>query len=153
MLTSKFQIWSFEEILNETIKIKDDDVKSWIITNQMIIIKANRSKVTWKQQFIDDFSELEWKKILLALTEKRATDYTIKIEINVKTEKSTRKRSAEIVSEDFEADESRQRCTCIDNLLNRARIRADVRTVPRWVNQRKSGLNSAWSLEVAITEY
>ncbi len=28
-----------------------------------------------------------------------------------------------------------------------------VRIVPRWVNQRKSGLNSAWSLEVAITEY
>jgi len=33
MLTSKFQIWSFKEILNEIIKIKDDDVKSWIITN------------------------------------------------------------------------------------------------------------------------
>ncbi len=28
-----------------------------------------------------------------------------------------------------------------------------VRIVPRWVNQRKSGLNSAWSLEIAITEY
>ncbi len=100
MLTSKFQIWSFEEILDETIKIKDDDVKGWIITNRMIVIKANRSKVTRKQQSIDDFSELEWKKILLALTEKKATDYTIKIEINVKAEKSTCKRSAEIVSED-----------------------------------------------------
>ncbi len=33
MLTLKFQIWSFKEILNEIIKIKDDDVKSWIITN------------------------------------------------------------------------------------------------------------------------
>ncbi len=29
----------------------------------------------------------------------------------------------------------------------------NVRIMPRWVNQRKSGLNSAWSLEVAITEY
>ncbi len=33
MLTLKFQIWNFKEILNEIIKIKDDDVKSWIITN------------------------------------------------------------------------------------------------------------------------
>ncbi len=127
MLTSKFQIWSFEKILNETIKIKDDDVKSWIITNQMIIIKANKSKVTWKQQSIDDFSELEWKKILLALIEKKATDYTIKIEINVKAEKSTRKRSAEIVSEDSDIDEkSRQRRTCIDQLLNWAWIRVET---------------------------
>ncbi len=28
-----------------------------------------------------------------------------------------------------------------------------VRIVSRWVNQRKSELNSAWSLEIAITEY
>jgi len=63
---------------------------------------------------------------LLALTEKRATDYTIKIEINVKTEKSIHKRFAEIVSEDFEVDESCQRRTCIDNLLNRAQIKADT---------------------------
>ena len=127
MLTSKFQIWSFKEILNETIRINDDDVKSWIITNRMIVIKANRSKVTWKQQSINDFSELEWDKILLALTEKRATDYTIKIKINAKTEKFTRKRSAEIVSEDSDADERfRQRCTCIDQLLNRAQIRSST---------------------------
>ncbi len=33
MLTSKFQIWSFKKILNEIIKIKDDDIKSWFITN------------------------------------------------------------------------------------------------------------------------
>jgi len=53
------------------------------------------------------------------LIEKKATDYTIKIEINVKAEKSTRKRSAEIVSEDSDIDEkSRQRRTCIDQLLN-----------------------------------
>ncbi len=68
MLILKFQIWSFKKILNETIKIKDDDVKSWIITNQMIIIKVNRSKVIWKQQFINDFNELKWEKILLAST-------------------------------------------------------------------------------------
>jgi len=127
MLTSKFQIWSFEEILNETIKIKNDDIKNWIITNWMIIIKANKSKVTWKQQFINDFSELEWKKILLTLIKKKATDYTIKIKINAKTEKSTCKRSAEIVSEDSDVDEkSHQRCTCIDQLLNRAWIRAET---------------------------
>ena len=126
MLTLKFQIWSFEEILNETIKIKDNDVKSWIIINQMIIIKVNKSKVIWKQQFIDDFSELKWEKILLALTEKKATDYTIKIEINMKTEKSTRKRFTEIVFEDSEIDESHQRCTCIDNFLNWTQIRADT---------------------------
>ncbi len=119
MLTLKFQIWSFKEILNEIIKIKDDDVKNWIITNWMIIIKANKSKVTWKQQFIDDFNELKWEKILLTLTEKKATDYTIKIEINMKIKKSTHKRFAEIVSEDFNIDErSCQRCTCIDQLLN-----------------------------------
>ncbi len=29
----------------------------------------------------------------------------------------------------------------------------DVRIMSRWVNQRKSELNSAWSLEIAITEY
>ncbi len=29
----------------------------------------------------------------------------------------------------------------------------DVRIVSRWINQRKSELNSAWSLEIAITEY
>ncbi len=40
----------------------------------------------------------------------------------------------------------------IDDILN-FRCYRSVRTVPRWVNQRKSGLNSAWSLEVAITEY
>ena len=93
----------------------------------MIIIKANRSKVIWKQQFIDDFNELEWKKILLALTEKKVTDYTIKIKINMKIEKSTCKRFAEIVSDDFDVDEkSRQRCTCINQLLNWAQIRADT---------------------------
>jgi len=31
-------------------------------------------------------------------------------------------------------------------------LNENVRIVPRWVNQRKSGLNSAWSLEIAITE-
>ncbi len=127
MLTLKFQIWSFKKILNETIKIKDDDVKSWIITNWMIIIKVNRSKVIWKQQFIDDFNELEWKKILLALTEKKATDYTIKIEINVKIEKSICKKSAEIVSENSDVDERFcQRCICIDQLLNWAQIKAET---------------------------
>ena len=127
MLTSKFQIWSFEEILNEIIKLKDNDIKSWIITNWMIIIKVNRSKVIWKQQSIDDFNELEWEKILLALTEKRATDYTIKIEINAKIEKFICKKSAEIVSEDSDVDEkSRQRCICIDQLLNRVWIKAET---------------------------
>ena len=29
----------------------------------------------------------------------------------------------------------------------------NVRIVSRWVNQRKSELNSAWSLKIAITEY
>ncbi len=28
-----------------------------------------------------------------------------------------------------------------------------VRIVSKWVNQRKSELNSAWSLKIAITEY
>ncbi len=126
MLTLKFQIWNFEKILNETIKIKNDDVKSWIIINWMIIIKVNRSKVTWKQQFIDDFSELKWKKILLTLTEKKVIDYTIKIKINMKIEKFTCKKFAEIVSEDFEADESRQRRICINNFLNWAQIKADT---------------------------
>ncbi len=127
MLTLKFQIWSFKKILNEIIKIKDDDIKSWIITNWMIIIKVNKSKVTWKQQFINDFSELEWKKILLTLTEKKATDYTIKIKINVKIEKFTHKRSAEIISEDSDVNErSCQRCTCIDQFLNWAQIKADT---------------------------
>jgi len=60
------------------------------------------------------------------LTEKKATDYTIKIEINVKIEKSTCKKSVEIVFEDSEADESRQRCTCINHLLNRAQIKVDT---------------------------
>jgi len=127
MLTLKFQIWSFKEILNETIKIKDDDIKSWIITNWMIIIKANKSKVIWKQQFIDDFNELEWEKILLALTEEKVTDYTIKIEINAKIEKFTCKRSVEIVSEDSDVDERFcQRCTCIDQLLNWTQIKAET---------------------------
>ncbi len=97
MLTLKFQIWSFEEILNEIIKIKNDDIKNWIMTNWIIIIKVNKSKAIWKQQFINDFNELEWKKILLALTEKKVTNYTIKIEINVKIEKFTCKRFVEIV--------------------------------------------------------
>ncbi len=49
MLTLKFQIWNFKKILNKIIKIKDDDVKSWIITNWMIIIKTNKLRVIWKQ--------------------------------------------------------------------------------------------------------
>ena len=114
----KFQIWSFKKILNEIIKIKNDDVKNWIITNQMIIIKVNKSKVIWKQQFINDFNELKWKKILLTLTEKKATDYTIKIKINMKIEKFTCKKFAETVSENIDVDESHQRCTCINQLLN-----------------------------------
>ena len=119
MLTSKFQIWSFKKILNEIIKIKNDDVKNWIIINWMIIIKVNKSKVIQKQQFIDDFNELKWKKILLTLIEKKVTDYTIKIEINVKIEKFTCKRSAEIVSDDFDADErSHQKHIYINQLLN-----------------------------------
>ncbi len=127
VLASKFQIWSFEETLDEIIRINDDDVKSWIITNRMIVIKANRPKVTRKQQSIDDFSELEWDKVLLALAEEGATDYTIKIEVNAEAEKPTRKRPAEVVSEGSDADErSRQRRTRIDQLLNRARIRSDT---------------------------
>ncbi len=39
------------------------------------------------------------------------------------------------------------------HLILHANHAKSVRIVPRWVNQRKSGLNSAWSLEVAITEY
>jgi len=87
----------------------------------MIVIKANRPKATRKQQSIDDFSELEWEKVLLALTEEGATDYTIKIEVNAEAEKPTRKRPAEVVSEDPDVDERpRQRRTRTDQLLNRA---------------------------------
>ncbi len=75
----------------------------------MIIIKVNKLKVIWKQQFIDDFNKLKWKKILLILIEKKTTNYTIKIEINVKIEKFTHKRSAEIVSEDSDIDEKSQK--------------------------------------------
>jgi len=58
---------------------------------------------------------------LLTLTEKKATDYTIKIKINMKIEKFTHKRFAEIVSEDSDVDErSRQRCIYINQLLNQA---------------------------------
>jgi len=46
---------------------------------------------------------------LLILIEKKTTNYTIKIEINVKIEKFTHKRSAEIVSEDFDIDEKSQK--------------------------------------------
>ncbi len=64
---------------------------------------------------------------MLALTEEKATDYTIKIEVNAKAEKPTRKRPAEVVSEDPDVDERpRQRRTRIDQLLNRARIRAET---------------------------
>ena len=146
MLTLKFQIWSFKEILNETIKIKDDDVKNWIITNWIIIIKANRSKVTWKQQFINDFNELEWKKILLTLTEEKITDYTIKIKINAKIEKSTCKRFAEIVSKDSDVDErSHQRCICINQLLNWV----CVTSVPR-LNKAEALINSQWTLASSL---
>jgi len=55
---------------------------------------------------------------LLTLTEKKATDYTIKIKINVKIEKFTHKRFAEIDFENFEVDEFHQRCICINYLLN-----------------------------------
>ncbi len=93
----------------------------------MIIIKANKLKVIWKQQFIDDFNKLKWKKILLTLTEKRVTDYIIKIKINVKIEKSTCKRFAEIVFKDSDIDEkSCQRCIYINQLLNQAQIRAET---------------------------
>ena len=61
------------------------------------------------------------------MIEEKATDYTIKIEINAKIKKSTHKRSVEIVFEDSEINEkSRQRCTCIDQLLNWAWIRAET---------------------------
>ncbi len=59
MLTLKFQIRSFKKILNKIINIKDDDVKNWIIINWIIIIKANKSRIIQKQQFINDFNELE----------------------------------------------------------------------------------------------
>ncbi len=121
VLASKFQIWNFEETLDEAIKTKDDDIKGWIITNRMIVIKANKSKATRKQQSIDDFSELEWEKVLLALAEERATDYTIKIEISAEAEKPTRKRPAEVISDGPDADERpRQRRTRTDQLLDRA---------------------------------
>jgi len=56
---------------------------------------------------------------LLTLTEKKATDYTIKIKINMKIEKFTYKRFAEIVSEDSDVNEkSCQRCIYINQLLN-----------------------------------
>jgi len=120
-----FKCW-LEEILNEIIKIKDDDVKNWIIINWMIIIKVNKSRIIWKQQFINDFNELKWDKILLALTEKKITDYTIKIEINAKIEKLIHKKSVEIIFKDSETDEYCQRCTCINHFLNQAQIKINT---------------------------
>ncbi len=125
MLASKFQIWSFEETLDEAIKTQDGDVKGWIITNRIVVIKANKPRATRKQQSIVDFSEIEWDKVLLALADEGATDYTIKIEVSAEAEKSTRKRPAD--SEGPEVDERpRQRRTRTDQLLDRARIRADT---------------------------
>ena len=63
---------------------------------------------------------------MLALIEKKVIDYTIKIEINAKIEKFTCKRFAEIVSENSEVDESRQRYIYIDHLLNWVQIKADT---------------------------
>lgn len=131
MLASKFQIWNFEETLDEAIKTKYGDLKGWITTNRMVVIKSNKPRATRKQQSIDDFSELEWEKVLLALTDEDATDYIIKIEVSADAEKpTTRKRPAEVLSDGLNADgpESgpRQRVTRTDQLLDRARIRTDT---------------------------
>ncbi len=53
-----------------------------------------------------------------------------------------------------QSSQTRQHCKAkqISNIAKRSRQNC-VRIVSKWVNQRKSELNSAWSLEIAITEY
>lgn len=65
--------------------------------------KSGKLKLTHrlleKQQSIDDFSEVEWEKVLISLAEEAATEYTIKTEIWSETSKGkhTRKRPPEVL--------------------------------------------------------
>ena len=75
--SSFFNIWDFEQLLKNAISKKDDHNKKWKITHQMISIQTSRSKIIWKLQFIDDFIEAEWNKMLEIIALKIVIKYDV----------------------------------------------------------------------------
>jgi len=127
--SSFFNIWDFEQLLKNAISKKDDHNKRWEITHWMINVRASRSKITWKLQFIDDFIEAEWNKMLEIIALKTVIEYDVRIELQIKflKKKSSLKQFLNVLSFDSLKSSSLKatRITRIDKLLDRAHIRVD----------------------------
>ncbi len=94
----------------------------------MVIVRASRSKATRKLQFIDDFTEAEWNKMLEVIASESVIEYDVRIELQAEflKGKSSLKRFLNVLSSDpLKPSSPKARNTRTDKLLDRARIRAD----------------------------
>ncbi len=127
--SSSFNIWDFEQLLEDAISKRDGHNKGWEITHRMVIVRASRSKATRKLQSIDDFTEAEWNKVLEVIASEGAIEYDVRIELQAESlkGKSSLKRSLDVLSSDPLEPSSPKatRITRTDKLLDRVRIRAD----------------------------
>ena len=127
--SSSFNIWDFEQLLEDAISKRDGHNKGWEITHRMVSVRASRSKATRKLQSIDDFTEAEWNKVLEIIASEAAIEYDVRIELQAESSKGkgSLKRPLDVLSSDPLEPSSPKatRITRTDKLLDRAPIRAD----------------------------
>lgn len=93
-----------------------------------MIVRASRSKVTRKLQFIDDFIEAKWNKVLKIIASEIVIKYDVRIKLQVEflKEKSFLKRFSNVLSSDsLKFSSLKARITRINKLLNRTRVRVN----------------------------
>lgn len=59
-----FDISDYEEHVNKEVKIRGGDIKGWRIVDLQVAIKASHSRATNAHQSLNDFSLLEWDKVV-----------------------------------------------------------------------------------------
>ena len=89
---SVFSIWDFEQTLETEIEKRNGHTKGWTTTSIVVIIKAIHSRARNVHQTIDNYTEIEWEKVLIVIDDesrKWKPDITIKIEISMEEPKQS----------------------------------------------------------------
>ena len=101
-----------------------------MIQNIMIIVRSHHSRVVQVHQSMDDFSKLQWAKVvdvIKTLSTEFYPNLTIKVEIAVVVDKDLIVRRIESLSDSLAKEStSKARLTRTDRLLEQTRARATI---------------------------
>lgn len=126
---SDFNIWEFEELLNDAIEKRGGYEKGWKLVKFMATVRSTHRSARPNPQSMDDLSETEWFKVsqvILEQAQQWRPEMSVKIEVFAEVEKgATYKKNTQSQPRD-DTPTPPSRITRTDQLLNRANERADA---------------------------